>query len=151
MLKLPVFEPRDADWEKRVRNIFTQQGALALLDARIAELEPGRCVVAAPFRSELAQQHGYFHAGVTSTLADAAGGCAAATLFGADGDVLSVEFKINLLAPAHGETLVADARVVRSGRTLSVCSIEVFVERDGQRSPCALMQQTLIRVTSARA
>ncbi|MBC5800397.1 MAG: PaaI family thioesterase [Candidatus Eremiobacteraeota bacterium] len=143
------FEPRDAGWQRRVRDIFARQGALALLGAKITELEPGRCVAVAPFRPELGQQHGYFHAGVTSTLADATGGCAAATLFGADGDVLAVEFKINLLAPAHGETLVADARVVRSGRTLTVCSIEIFVDRDGKRSPCALMQQTLIRVASS--
>ncbi len=144
-----AFEPPDAGWEQRVRADLARQGAFALIGARITELEPGRCAVAAPFRPELSQQHGYFHAGVTSTLADVAGGCAAATLFDADHDVLSVEFKINLIAPAHGETLIADARVVRSGRTLTVCTIDVFVERNGVRTACALMQQTLIRIAAA--
>jgi len=145
----PAFEPRDADWEARVRAGLARQGAFALLGARITELEPGHCIVAAPFRRELGQQHGYFHAGITSTLADVAGGCAAATLFSAESDVLSVEFKINLIAPAHGETLIADARVVRGGRTLTVCTIDVFVERKGARTACALMQQTLIRIAAA--
>ncbi len=128
---------------------FAHQGALALLGARIAELELGRCVVAAPFRPELGQQHGYFHAGIISTLADAAGGCAAATLFPPNSAVLAVEFKVNFLAPAHGETLIAEAQVVRSGRTLTVCAVDVSVERAGARTSCALMQQTLIRIASA--
>ncbi len=122
------FAPKDPGWRTRVERGFERAGALAYLDARIEELEPGRCVLSLPFRTELSQQNGYFHAGVTSTLADAAGGCAAATLFDADSDVLSVEFKVNLLAPARGQRLIADARVVRSGRTLTVCAIDVFVE-----------------------
>lgn len=131
-----------------MRAEFAGQGALALLGARIVALEPGRCVVATPFRPELGQQHGYFHAGITSTLADAAGGCAAATLFPPNSDVLAVEFKVNLFAPAHGDNLIADARVVRSGRTLTVCTVDVSVERAGARTPCALMQQTLIRIAT---
>lgn len=92
------------------------------------------------------QQHGYFHAGITSAVADCAGGYAALTLFPAGADVLTVEFKINLFAPAHGELLVAEANVVRRGRTLTICTVDVCVERDGARIPCALMQQTLMRM-----
>ena len=141
-----AFAPRDAGWEERVRSSFDRQGAMRLFEASIAELEPGRCTISLPFRSELAQQHGYFHAGITSAIADSAGGYAALTLFPSGTEVLTVEFKINLIAPAHGETLVADAQVVRSGRTLTVCTVDVLVEREGTRVPCALMQQTLIRI-----
>ncbi len=143
------FEPNDPGWKDRVRAGFARQGALRLLGATLADLAPGRCVIALPFRDDLAQHNGYFHAGVTSTIADAAGGFAALSLFGPDNEVLSVEFKINLIAPAHGERLLAEGRVVRSGRTLTVSAIDVFVETGAARSACALMQQTLIRVASA--
>ena len=141
-----AFAPRDAAWEERVRGSFERQGAMRLFGASITELAPGRCAIAVPFRAELAQQHGYFHAGISSAIADSAGGYAALTLFPSGTEVLTVEFKINLIAPAHGATLVADAHVVRSGRTLTVCTVDVLVERDGARVPCGLMQQTLIRI-----
>jgi uncharacterized protein (TIGR00369 family) len=103
-------------------------------------------VIELPFRADLAQQHGYFHAGMTSAVADSAGGYAGLTLFPAAAEVLTVEFKINLIAPAHGERLVADAHVVRSGRTLTVCTVDVSCARGGELVPCAIMQQTLIRI-----
>jgi uncharacterized protein (TIGR00369 family) len=143
------FEPSDDAWEQRVRESFGRQGAMRLIGASIASLAPGRCTIALPFRPELAQQHGYFHAGISSAVADSAGGYAALTLFPANSEVLTVEFKINLLAPALGDTLVAEAGVVRSGRTLTVCGVDVHVERNGSRFPCALMQQTLIRIDVA--
>ena len=141
-----VFAPRDAGWEERVRGSFERQGAMRLFGAAITELDPGHCAIALPFRADLAQQHGYFHAGISSAIADSAGGYAALTLFPSGTEVLTVEFKINLIAPAHGETLVADAHVVRSGRTLTVCTVDILVEREGARVPCGLMQQTLIRI-----
>ncbi len=145
MMETPYATP-DRAWQQRIRSSFAKQGAMRLLGATMSELEPGHCVIALPFREELAQQHGYFHAGVTSAIADSAGGYAALTLFPPGAEVLTVEFKINLIAPAHGGTLVADASVVRSGRTLTVCTVDISVERGGERIPCGLMQQTLIRI-----
>ena len=141
-----MFSATDPAWEGRVRDSFARQGAMQLLRARIAEVSPGRCVIELPFRPELAQQHGFFHAGITSAVADSAGGYAALTLFPPDSEVLTVEFKINLIAPARGGRLVAEAAVVRSGRTLTVTTVDVSVENDGALVPCALMQQTLIRI-----
>lgn len=141
-----LYSPPDPRWENRVRATFATQGAMRHIGASIAEISPGSCAIVAPFRDELAQQHGYFHAGITSAIADSAGGFAALTLFPATADVLTVEFKINLIAPAHGELLVAEASVVRTGRTLTICTVDICVERDGDRIPCGLMQQTLIRI-----
>ncbi len=141
-----VPEPADDAWEERVRASFARQGAMRHLGASIASLAPGRCSLSLPFRPELSQQHGYFHAGVASTVADSAGGYAALTLFAAGSEVVTVEFKVNLLAPALGAQLHADGAVVRSGRTLTVCTVEVFVDRHGERRLCALVQQTLMRV-----
>jgi uncharacterized protein (TIGR00369 family) len=145
------FEARDPEWESRVRASFARQGAMRTIGASIAGLAPGRCELTLSYRPELSQQHGYFHAGVTSALADSAGGYAALTLFPANSEVLTVEFKINLIAPADGNELHAEGRVLRSGRTLTVCSVEAFVERGGRRIACALMQQTLIRIDVAPA
>jgi uncharacterized protein (TIGR00369 family) len=97
-----------------------------------------------PFRGELTQQHGYFHAGVTGAIADSACGYAAYTLMAADDSVLTVEYKINLLAPADGEELVARARVVRSGRTLKICMADVFVKKGGAENHCATVLATIM-------
>jgi uncharacterized protein (TIGR00369 family) len=142
----PTFEALDPNFEERVRASFARQGAMTLVGATIEEIAPGHCRVEVDYRDELSQQHGYFHAGMTSAIADSAGGYAALTLFPASADVLTVEFKINLIAPAHGDRLVADAYVVRSGRTLTVCTVDVSCARGGDLIPCALMQQTLIRI-----
>ena len=142
----PLYSPPDVHWEARVRESFAKQGAMRHIGASIAEIAPGSCTIVAPFRDELAQQHGYFHAGITSAIADSAGGYATLTLFPATAEVLTVEFKINLIAPAVGELLVAEATVVRSGRTLTICTVDICVEREGSRIPCGLMQQTLIRI-----
>jgi uncharacterized protein (TIGR00369 family) len=140
--------PADPAWERLVRDSFARQGAMALLGATIAELAPGVCVVAAAYRPELSQQHGFFHAGVTGALADSAGGYAARTLFPPDSDVLTVEFKINLIAPAHGDALRARGEVVRSGRTLTICRVDVEVVHAGTATICAVMQQTLMRIAA---
>ncbi|MFJ9542820.1 PaaI family thioesterase [Streptomyces sp. NPDC101225] len=116
------------------------------LGARITHIGPGRVHIVLPARPEVTQQHGYFHAGATSAIADSAGGYAACTLFPAHTDVLTVEYKINLLAPAVGEFVEAVGTVLRSGRTLTVCQLEVFGVQDGRRERVAAGQQTLIRV-----
>jgi uncharacterized protein (TIGR00369 family) len=138
--------PADPGWEARVRESFARQGAMALIGATIERLGPGVCVIGTAHRPQLTQQHGFFHAGVTAAIADSAGGYAALTLFPPDSDVLTVEFKINLIAPAHGDELRARGDVVRSGRTLTICRVDVEVLRDGAATVCAVMQQTLMRV-----
>jgi uncharacterized protein (TIGR00369 family) len=141
---MSAFQPADADFERRVRESFERQGAMRLIGARLGCVEAGRVDIELPFRDELSQQHGYFHAGMTSTIADSAGGYAAYTLFPADSSVLTVEFKINLIAPAQGERLIATGRVKKSGRTLTICEFEVLVIQGGQGKICALGLQTLM-------
>jgi uncharacterized protein (TIGR00369 family) len=142
----PSFTPPDPDYAARVAASFARQGIMGLLGARISRIEPGLCEIQLPYRADLTQQHGYFHAGVTSTIADSAGGYAGFTLFPADSSVLTVEFKINLLAPADGDLLIATGRVIRAGRTLTVCEFDVEVEKAGRRTACAHGLQTLITV-----
>lgn len=139
------FTVPDPNFAERVRASFARQGAMSLLGAELAVLEPGYCEIHLPFRVELSQQHGYFHAGVTSTVADSAGGYAGYTLMPADSEVLTVEFKMNLLAPASGEVLIARGHVVRPGRTLVVTQVDVDVVCQGRETPCAKLLQTLFR------
>ena len=115
------------------------------LRASLESIEPGRVVVRVPFDVALTQQDGFFHAGITSTIADTAGGYAGYSVFAPDAAVLTVEFKINLLRPAIGEYLEAVGQVIKAGRTLTITQAEVFAH-DGKRTLVALCQQTLIQV-----
>jgi uncharacterized protein (TIGR00369 family) len=128
----------------RVRASFDKQGLMRHLGAELREIDRGRVVIALPWRDEVTQQHGYIHAGATSAIADSAGGYAALTVFPDDAEVLTVEYKINLLAPAEGDRLDAIGSVVKAGRTLTVCTLEVFGVRGEQRTLVATGQQTLI-------
>jgi uncharacterized protein (TIGR00369 family) len=139
-----TFKPAVADFEARVRASFARQGAMGLLGAVLARVEPGLVVIELPYRDDLSQQHGFFHAGMTSTIADSAGGYAGYTLFPEGSSVLTVEFKINLIAPADGERLVATGRVKKPGRTLCICELEVEVVKNGKAKTCALGLQTLM-------
>jgi uncharacterized protein (TIGR00369 family) len=141
---MPAFKPQDADFERRTRESFARQGIMAHLGATLQGVAPGRVEIAVPFRPELSQQHGFFHAGVVATIADSAGGFAGFTLFPAEAGVLTVEFKLNLLAAADGELAIAQGEVIRSGRTLTVCRIDAFVEKQGKRTHCATGTQTLM-------
>ncbi|MFD6432348.1 PaaI family thioesterase [Streptomyces venezuelae] len=128
---------------------FERQGLMRHLGARISHITPGRVHIVLPARPEVTQQNGYFHAGATSAIADSAGGYAAYTLFPEGTDVLTVEYKINLLAPAIGDHIEAVGTVLKSGRTLTVCQLEVHgVREDGSRTLVANGQQTLIRVSA---
>jgi uncharacterized protein (TIGR00369 family) len=129
---------------ERVRTSFALQGLMGYLGAELTDIAPGRVVIRLRFREELTQQNGFFHAGATSAIADSAGGYAGLTLFPAGSSVLTVEFKINLLAPAQGDQLEAIGSVVRSGQTLTVCQLEVFAVTGTERILVALGQQTLI-------
>ena len=130
----------------RVRNSFGSQGLMSLLGAKLAEVAAGQVTITLPWRPEVSQQHGYIHAGATSAIADSAGGYAALTLMPATSEVLTVEYKLNLLAPAAGDHLEAVGTVLRAGRTLSVCHLEVFAVDGDQRKLIAAGQQTLISV-----
>lgn len=141
-----VMTVRHPDYERAVRASFDRQGLMGRLGARLVRVAPGEVEIEVDFDEGLSQQDGFFHAGVTGAIADSAGGYAAMTLMEADRRVLSVEFKVNLIAPAAGERLVAAAKVVRSGRTLTVCLIDVFVIADSRRVHCATMLQTLMSV-----
>jgi uncharacterized protein (TIGR00369 family) len=138
------FVAPDPEFAARVRASFARQSVMAFIGAKLVRVEPGLVSIELPYRRELCQQHGYFHAGITSTIADSAGGYAGFTLFRTDDSVLTVEYKINLLAPADGEKLIATGRVVKPGRTLTICHLEVISVKAGEETLCAIGQQTLI-------
>jgi len=117
------------------------------LGAELTALRPGDVEIRVPFRRELTQQHHFFHAGVTGAIADSACGYAAYTLMPADSSVLTVEYKMNLLEPADGEELIARARVIRTGKTLTICLADVFVRKGGAEKHCATMLSTVMCMT----
>jgi uncharacterized protein (TIGR00369 family) len=137
-------EPRNPAWESTVRGSFARQGVMELIGAEMVALAPGHCEIRLPYRGDLSQQNGFFHAGVTATIVDSAGGYAGLTLMPAGAEVLTVEFKLNLLAPADGEFLVAEGQVLKSGRNLVITRGEVYAIKDGRATHCATMQQTLM-------
>jgi uncharacterized protein (TIGR00369 family) len=138
--------PEAAELSARIHASFDRQGLMRLLGASLTAIEPGRVQITLPRRPEVSQQHGYVHAGATSAIADSAGGYAALTVMPATSEVLTVEYKLNLLAPAAGDLLEAIGTVLRPGRTLTVCRLEVFSVDHDQRTLVAAGQQTLIRV-----
>jgi len=138
------FAVSDPHYARRVRASFSRQGFMNHLGARLTELKPGMAELRASFREELTQQHGYFHAGVSGSLADVACGYAAYTLMPEDSSVLTVEYKINLMAPANGEELIARAHVVRSGKTLKICTADVFARKGEKETHCATVLATIM-------
>ena len=138
------FQPRNPDFEARVRGSFARQRAMELIGARMTRVEPGRVEIELPVRDDLGQQHGFVHGGVVGMIADSAGGYAAFTLMPADASVLTVEFKVNMLAPAEGEVLIARAEVLKPGRSLSVVRADVWARSGDKETRVASMQQTLM-------
>lgn len=134
----------NADFARRVRDSFERQGLMKHLGARMVTLQPGQVEIRVAYRSELTQQHNYFHAGVSGSIGDTACGYAAYTLMPADSSVLTVEYKINLIAPADGEELIARAHVIRSGKTLKICMADVHVRRGETEIHCATMLATIM-------
>jgi uncharacterized protein (TIGR00369 family) len=130
--------------EQRVRESFDRQVVMATIGARLGRVEPGEVDVEMPYRADLTQQHGYIHAGIVSTILDSACGYAAFSLMPAGAAVLSVEFKVNLLAPAKGEKLVARARVKKRGRVISVCDADAFAVTGGTEKLVASMTGTMM-------
>jgi uncharacterized protein (TIGR00369 family) len=138
------FQPRNPDFEARVRGSFARQRAMALIGAQLTLVEPGRVIIELPVRDELGQQHGFVHGGIVGMIADSAGGYAAFTLMPPDASVLTVEYKLNMLAPAEGEVLVARGDVLKPGRSLSVVRADVWARSGGSETRVAAMQQTLM-------
>ena len=141
---LEPFHPRDPNYAERVRASFDLQQAMHLIGARLAVVEPGYTEIHLPCKAEITQQHGFIHGGVVGMIADSAAGYAANTLTPADSSVLTVEYKLNLIAPDDGERLVARGEVIRSGRTLIITKAEVFAIKAEQWTLCAVMQQTIM-------
>ena len=134
----------DPHFAERVRASFALQHAMQLIRATIPVIEHGRTEIHLPHWQGVEQQHGFVHGGVVGMIADSAAGYAAMTMVPASASVLTVEFKMNLVAPADGQHLMARGQVVRPGRTLIVTRAEVFAVKDGRETLCALMQQTIM-------
>jgi uncharacterized protein (TIGR00369 family) len=139
------FQIQDADFEKRVRENFARQRVMQLIGASLQRVEPGAVDIVLPYHHDLTQQHGYIHAGIVTTVADSACGYAAYTLMPAGSEVLSVEFKVNLLRPAAGELFVAEARVMKAGKTLMVTRCDVYGRTKDEAKLVATMLATMIR------
>ena len=139
------FEPRDPDYERRVRESFARQRAMETLGMRLLRVAPGEVEIGLDFREEMTQQHGYLHAGVVTAAVDTACGYAALTLTEPGAEVLSVEFKLNLLSPAAGRGFAARARVLRAGRNITVCAGDLFaLKGGGEEKPVATMLATMM-------
>ena len=144
----PVYEPRCTDYAGRVRDSFARQGAMQTLGASLGLMAPGAVDIELPWAPALTQQHGFLHAGMVATALDSACGYAGFTLMAADAAVLTVEFKINLLAPAQGQRFRMQGRVIKPGRTITVCEGQAFALSDsGAEKLIATMGCTLMAVT----
>ena len=143
---MAMFQPGDPAYDSRVKASFARQSMMKLLGASLDRVAPGEVDIRLPFRAELTQQHGFLHAGVTTSIADSACGYAALTLMPPGAAVLTVEFKVNLMAPAAGEAFVARGRVVRAGRTLIATSGDVFAVDGGRETHVLTMLGTVMTV-----
>jgi uncharacterized protein (TIGR00369 family) len=138
-------KPLNPSFAADIEDSFARQPIMNLIGATLSLVEPGVVEITLPYRADLAQQQGYLHAGVIATIADSACGYAAYSLMPAGSEVLSVEFKVNLLRPAQGETFVARAEVIKAGRTLTVVRADVFgIAGNADRELVATMQGTMI-------
>jgi uncharacterized protein (TIGR00369 family) len=139
-------QPPDPDYAERVRASFARQAAMTTIGATLAEVQPGRVVITMPWAAHLTQQHGFLHAGMVSTALDSACGYAGFTLMPADAAVLTIEFKINLLAPAQGESFRMVGAVIKAGRTVTVAEGHAYAVHNGQEKLVATMGCTLMAV-----
>lgn len=142
---MTAFIPKDPDFKDRVVENFALQTLMKTLGAQLADIQPGKCEIVMAKRDDLCQQHGFLHAGITTTLADTAAGYAAFSLMPKGAEVLSTEFKINLLNPAEGKRFSARAEVLKPGRTLTVVRSDVWAEDEtGQQTMIATMLASMI-------
>jgi len=138
------FVPKDPDFERRVRASFGRQAAMHTIGATLELVKPGEVEIHLPYDARLTQQNGYVHAGIVTMIVDSACGYAAYTLAPADADVLTVEYKANFMSPAKGESFVATGRVLKAGRTLTVCQGEVRARNGGSSAVVVAMLATIM-------
>jgi uncharacterized protein (TIGR00369 family) len=138
------FNPKDANFDARVRTSFARQTAMATLGIEIADLKPGEIELRMPYAIAYTQQHGFVHAGIITTALDTACGYAAFSLMPDDAAVLTVEFKTNLVAPARGDYFLFRASVLKLGRTITVCDAQAFAAEEGKERLVATMTGTLM-------
>ncbi len=146
---MTAFEPRNPDFERAVRDSFARQGFMRTIGAALARVEAGTVEIVMPFADTVAQQHGYFHGGAMGAIADSAAGYAAFSLMPAQSNVLTVEYKMNIVAPGRGERLLARGQVIRAGRTLTVARADVFALDGAGETLCATALQTLMCLAAA--
>ena len=144
--QMTEFSPKTTDYAQRVADSFARQAALATMGAQLISVEPGRVVMEMDHDDRFTQQHGFIHAGVTTTVLDTACGYAAFSLMPADAGVLTVELKTNLLAPAAGEKFIFEGRVVKPGRTVTFCEGEAFALNNGKKKRIATLSATMMTV-----
>ena len=142
----PTFEPPDDGYVTRVRASFARQGAMATIGATLAEVVPGRAVIELPWAASLTQQHGFLHAGMVATALDSACGYAGFSLMPPEAAVLTIEFKINLLAPAKGQRFRMEGQVIKPGRTITVVEGRAYAVDDGREKLIATMHATLMAI-----
>lgn len=142
-------EVRNSLFERDVRNTFAQQTFMRMIGAEITRVSAGAVEISLPCSDDLLQHHGYLHGAVIAAIVDTACGCSALTLMPPSSSVLTVEYKINFLAPAAGERIVARGRVLKAGRRLTVCSGEALAVVDGKEKLVAALVATMVRVTAA--
>ena len=143
---MPQFTPLDPNFQTRIRERFARGGLMQTLGASMEKTMPGEVHLAMPFNPLWTQQHGYLHAGIITSLVDTACGYATYTLIEPESGVLTVEFKVNFLRPGRGEKFIAVGRVLKFGRTLTVCQGEVTAYENGQENLIAAMQATMMVV-----
>ena len=140
-----MHQPRNPSFAEEIKQSFAKQTIMSLIGAELSRVEPGIVEITLPYRADLAQHHGFLHAGIVTTIADSACGYAAYSLMPAKSEVLSVEFKVNLLRPAKGEVFLALAEVIKSGKTLTVARADVFgLDQSGRRELIATMLGTMM-------
>ena len=140
-----MHQPRNPSFAEEIKQSFAKQTIMSLIGAELSRVEPGVVEITLPYRADLAQHHGYLHAGIVTTIADSACGYASYSLMPPKSEILSVEFKVNLLRPAKGEVFLAVAEVIKSGKTLTVARADVFgLDQSGRRELIATMLGTMM-------
>ena len=143
----PEFKPKDEGYAARVRDSFARQGAMVTIGASLEDIAPGRVVIALDWAAGLTQQHGFLHAGMVATALDSACGYAGFTLMPAGAGILTIEYKINLLAPAKGRRFRMVGQVIKPGRTVTVTEGRAYAVDDGREKLIATMGATLMTIT----
>jgi uncharacterized protein (TIGR00369 family) len=146
---MPDFEIHDPDFAIRVEESFARQTMMKTIGARLSHIAPGEVKIELPFSTQLSQQHGYLHAAAITAIVDSACGYAALTLTRKGEEVLTIEYKVNFLAPARGELMIGEGHVTRAGRNITVCAGDVFAHSDGAQKQIAVMIATMAVVRNS--